>query len=100
MDALEILRWIAAATGITAALIVSSDLGRKATGAGFVVFLASSISWVVASYIQDKPALAAQNVVLTAINAWGVYRWLLRDHVDWRVIKLYRKMRGRSATRR
>lgn len=88
MDALEILRWIAAATGITAALVVSSDLGRKATGAGFVVFLVSSISWVVAGWLQDKPALAVQNIVLTAINAWGVYRWLLRDHIDWRALKL------------
>ena len=36
MDALEILRWIAALTGMAAALVVSSDLGRKATGAGVV----------------------------------------------------------------
>lgn len=88
MDALELLRWLAAITGMAAALVVSSDLGRKATGAGFVVFLVSSISWVIAGWLQDKPALAVQNVVLTAINAWGVYRWLLRDRIDWRALKL------------
>ncbi|MGJ3231794.1 MAG: hypothetical protein ACFE0P_08350 [Oceanicaulis sp.] len=91
VDALEILRWIAAITGIVAALVVSSDLGRKATGAGFLVFLVSSISWVVAGWLQDKPALAVQNIVLTAINARGVYRWLLRDHIDWRALKLRKR---------
>lgn len=87
MDPLEILRWIAALTGIAAALVVSSDLGRKATGAGFLVFLASSISWVVVSWLQDMPALAVQNLAMTGINVWGVYRWLLRDRIDWRAVK-------------
>jgi len=87
LDPLEILRWIAALTGIIAALVVSSDLGRRATGAGFVVFLVSSVSWVIASWLQDKPALAVQNIVLTVINAWGIYRWLLRDRIDWRALK-------------
>lgn len=87
MDALEVLRWTAAVTGMVAALVVSSDLGRRATGAGFVVFLVSSVSWVVAGWLQDKPALAVQNIVLTVINAWGVYRWLLRDHIDLRALR-------------
>lgn len=91
MDALEILRWIAALTGVSAALVVSSDLGRKATGAGFLVFLVSSVSWLTASVLQDEPALAVQNLVLTAINAWGIYRWLLRDQIDWRVLKLRKR---------
>ncbi|MFP4519337.1 MAG: hypothetical protein ACLFQ5_07775 [Oceanicaulis sp.] len=96
MDAIEILRWVAALTGIAAALVVSSDLGRKATAAGFLVFLISSVSWVVAGWLQDRPALAVQNIVLTVINGWGVYRWLVRDWIDWRTLKLRtRKSRGR-----
>lgn len=87
MEALEILRWVAAATGVSAALVVSSDLGRQATGAGFLVFLISSVSWLTASILQDEPALAVQNLALTVINAWGIYRWLLRDTVDWRALK-------------
>lgn len=73
----ELIRWFATATGICAAIIVALDLGRKATGIGFVVFTVSSVVWILAGYLEDLPSLMVQNAVLTLINCVGIYRWLV-----------------------
>ena len=75
----ETLRWLAAATAVVAAVIVAARFAPRVTGYGFVVFLASSVLWVAIGLLEDKLALVFQNIVLTAINAYGVYRWLIRD---------------------
>jgi len=75
---LEILRWTASLTGIAAALMVSFNAGARVTGYGFVVFVFSSACWILAAWFGDKAALISQNLVLFAINLFGVYRYLLR----------------------
>lgn len=77
MVSAEIIRWSASASGIIAAIIVALNLGRRATGLGFVVFTASSVTWILAGYMEDLPSLVTQNAVLTAVNALGIYRWLI-----------------------
>ncbi len=77
MDVGDLIRWSAAASGIVAAIIVALNLGRRITGAGFVVFTWSSISWIVAAYLENLPSLMTLNVALTIINLLGVYRWLI-----------------------
>ncbi len=78
-EMLTILQWFAAGSAAVAALIVASDLGRKWTGAGFVIFVASSIAWITYGLLDPQPetALAALNFALLAINIFGVWQYLL-----------------------
>jgi len=73
------LQWYGAAAGAIAALIVSLDLGRKATGYGFVIFVSSSIALVLWGFLSEEgDGIGTQNVILFAINLVGVYRYLIR----------------------
>jgi hypothetical protein len=73
-----VLKWFASGSGMIAAAMVSLDLGRRVTGWGFVIFLASSIAWISGSVLTQDFALGTQNVVLFGINLFGVYRYLIR----------------------
>ena len=75
---LEILKWTASISGMIAALAVASDLGRRLTGWGFVLFLLSSAAWITAGLLDEEPALSTQNAALFVINLVGVYRYLIR----------------------
>ena len=72
------LKWFASGSGMIAAAMVSFDAGRKITGWGFVIFVASSIAWMAGSALTHDWALGTQNVVLFGINLFGVYRYLVR----------------------
>jgi hypothetical protein len=73
------LEWFAAIGTMIAAGLIAADLGRRATGWGFVLFVVVAISWVVAGLTSDPPAypLAVMNGILLCINAWGVWQFLL-----------------------
>lgn len=71
------LEWIAAIGTMIAASLVASDLGRKATGYGFVLFCAVSITWIVVGLTSDAMPIAAMNAILLLINAYGVWQYLL-----------------------
>ncbi len=75
---LEIVKWAASISGMIAAFMVSLDSGRRVTGWGFVLFVFSSICWIVSSLMDKEGALGTQNGVLLAINLFGVYRYLIR----------------------
>lgn len=72
------LKWFASISGIVAAFMVAADYGRKTTGWGFVIFVASSIAWISGAALASDWALGTQNVALFAINLFGVYRYLIR----------------------
>jgi hypothetical protein len=76
MELIEILRWTASISGMIAAAMVALNAGARITGSGFVLFSGSSIVWVAASLLDGNNPLAVQNVVLLAINLFGVYRYL------------------------
>ncbi|WP_439539522.1 hypothetical protein [Sphingomonas sp.] len=78
MELLDILKWFASISGIIAAFMVSLDNGRRVTGWGFALFVASSIAWISGALIQGEEALLSQNAVLFGINIFGVYRYLIR----------------------
>lgn len=71
------LEWIAAIGTMLAAGLIAADLGRRATGWGFVLFCAVSITWIVSGLTSDATPIAAMNAVLLLINAWGVWQYLL-----------------------
>lgn len=76
---LTALQYYGAAAGALAALIVSLDLGRRPTGWAFVIFVTSSIALIGWGFLNSEgEGIAAQNIVLLAINLIGVYRYLIR----------------------
>jgi uncharacterized membrane protein YphA (DoxX/SURF4 family) len=76
IDALE---WYGSIAGVIAALMVSLDLGRRATGWAFVIFCTSSVALVTWGFLSDKAeGIGTQNIFLFAINVIGVYRYLIR----------------------
>ena len=75
---IDVLKWVASLSGMVAAFMVSLDLGRRVTGWGFVLFVGSSICWISGAALTQDWALGTQNVVLFAINIFGVWRYLIR----------------------
>jgi nicotinamide riboside transporter PnuC len=71
------LEWIAAVGTVMAAALIAADLGRKVTGYGFVLFCAVAVTWIVSGLTSNALPIAAMNGVLLAINAWGVWQYLL-----------------------
>ena len=71
------LEWIAAIGTMMAAGLIAADLGRRATGWGFVLFCAVSVTWIVSGVTTDAMPIAAMNAVLLLINGWGVWQYLL-----------------------
>lgn len=78
MTLVEILKWSASISGVVAALMISLDLGRRVTGWGFALFVASSVCWISGAFLSDDEPLWTQNLVLFCINVFGVYRYLIR----------------------
>lgn len=79
MDLIELLRWVAFATGVVAAILVALRLSPRTTGVGFAIFCICSIAWVAVGLADDELKLAGQNAVLLAVNIFGVWRWLIRN---------------------
>ena len=73
------LEWIAAIGTIVAAALLAADLGRRVTGAGFVLFCVVAITWIVSALRDEPPVypIAVMNGLLLVINAWGVWQFLL-----------------------
>lgn len=78
MDGLEILRTAAAVTTVIAAAMVAANWNARVTVAGFVIFIAASIAWMLDGYLENKASLIIQNAILLGINVLGVWRWLPR----------------------
>ena len=79
MDFPTVIKWVASISGMVAALLVSADLGKRDTGWGMVLFCGSAICWLTGAALTRDWALGTQNVVLFAIDVFGVYRYLIRD---------------------
>ena len=73
MDYLGLLQWPAMATTVAAAWLVASRSARK-RAAGFWVFLASNLLWVVWGLHDHAYALVALQFCLAALNMRGVYK--------------------------
>jgi hypothetical protein len=75
----EIISWLATVTTVIAAFMTAANLGSRVTGYGFVVFTAGALCWVFVGLRTGQPALLWTNVVLTALDIFGVWRWLGRQ---------------------
>ena len=75
----NIASWVAPIATTIAALMTASNLGARITGYGFIVFTVGSIAWAALGIATGQPNLLWQNVVLTGLNLFGVWRWLGRQ---------------------
>ncbi len=75
----DIVRWGAPLLTTIAALMTASNLGSRITGWGFGVFLAGSILWTALGAMTGQPNLVWQNVILSLLNLFGMWRWLGRQ---------------------
>lgn len=82
------LEWIAAVGTMIAAGLIAADLGRKATGWGFVLFCAVAATWIVSGLTSDALPIAAMNAILLLINLWGVWQYLLSPKNRKKIEKL------------
>ena len=70
---LDLIQWPAFAASVVAAwLVASSSPGRR--NAGFWIFLASNVLWVVWGIHTQAWALIALQVCLAALNVRGVFK--------------------------
>ena len=75
---LNLFQWYGAIAGVIAALVISLDIGRRATGWAFVLFLTASVAYVAWGFLNDDgKAVAWQNVILFVINLIGIWQYLL-----------------------
>lgn len=82
------LEWLAAVGTMIAAGLIAADLGRRATGWGFVLFCAVAVTWIVSGLTSDALPIAAMNAILLLINAWGVWQYLLSPKNRKKIEKL------------
>ena len=72
----QIANFVAPVATTLAALIVASNLGARITGVGFIIFTVGSIAWALLGVATGQDNLLWQNIILTALNLFGVWRWL------------------------
>lgn len=73
------ISWFATIATIVAASMTAANLGSRITGYGFAVFLVGSLAWLATGLMTGQPALVWTNAVLTALNIFGIWRWLGRQ---------------------
>lgn len=76
MDQLSALRTFAALLTVIAACMVASNWSPRTMVAGFIVFVAASVAWIIDGWLEAKTSLVIQNVVLLGVNIFGIWRWL------------------------
>lgn len=75
----DVISYVAPVATTVAAFIVASNLGSRITGIGFIIFTVGSVAWAALGFVTDQHNLLWQNVILTALNLFGVWRWLGRQ---------------------
>jgi hypothetical protein len=78
MDWIMVLKGFASLTTIMAAVLVAANISPKGMVAGFSIFVASSLAWIAAGWLDPQPSLYIQNAVLLLVNLAGILRWLPR----------------------
>ena len=75
----DTISWVATVATVIAAFMTASNLGSRVTGVGFAVFTVGALCWIAVGALTHQPALLWTNVVLTALDLFGVWRWLGRQ---------------------
>jgi hypothetical protein len=75
--AAEVLRWAASVITMGAGLVLAARLRPRTIGWAFVALTVGSVIWIGIGYLTGEYALMAQNIAITLINLFGIYRWLI-----------------------
>ena len=75
MSDIELMRWFASVMTIISATCVALKISDRVSFWGFIGFSLASLTWILIGILDDKSALTAQNIVLTLINFYGIYRY-------------------------
>jgi hypothetical protein len=75
----QIASILAPAATTIAAFIVAANFGARTTGYGFIIFTIGSVAWALLGFATGQPNLLWQNILLTALNLFGMWRWLGRQ---------------------
>ena len=78
----DIFKWAATAFTLVGAGMTAADLGRRLTGWGFGALGAGSACWLAAAQLEQETQIGLTNLVLLALNLFGVWRWLVRKAPD------------------
>ncbi|MFV2056437.1 MAG: hypothetical protein ACC707_08205 [Thiohalomonadales bacterium] len=68
------LKWIGTITGIAGASLLAANV--DISGYGFILFVVSAISWIIAGWTMKEMSLVFLNIAFLIINGFGIYRWL------------------------
>jgi len=75
----SIASWVAPIATTIAALMTAANLGTRITGWGFVLFTVGSLAWLALGIATHQQNLLYQNIILTLLNLFGIWRWLGRQ---------------------
>lgn len=73
---------LGALTGVAGAVLMASKC--RYAGWAFPLWIVSGIAWGVFAISSETYGLVAQQVVFTAINIFGAYRWLAKPLLSLR----------------
>lgn len=70
--------WLASIATIIGGLMVAANLGSRVTGWGFVALTLGSACWSINALQNQASSLLVANLVLAAVNGFGIWRYLGR----------------------
>jgi hypothetical protein len=73
----QVLRSMGFIMTIAPGLLIAARLRPRLTGWAFAGLTIGSLFWIATGYLASDYALIAQNVAITLINMFGIYRWLI-----------------------
>ena len=73
----QVIGWLGFVMTIAPGLVIAARVRPRLMGWAFVGLTVGSLLWIVAGYWAGNYALVAQNVMITLINMFGIYRWLI-----------------------
>lgn len=76
MSAIILIEIGAALAGMTGAVVLA--LNGPRAGWGFVLYLASNVAWIAASWVQGQWPLFTQQLVFAAVSLLGIWVWLVK----------------------
>lgn len=72
---LEFYKMVGTLAGCSGAFLLALNIPESPWG--FVLFMLSSVSWVLAGLDMEDNYLVILNVVFSSMNALGIARWLM-----------------------
>lgn len=73
---ISVAGWIALASTCVAATLTASNLGPRITGWASFIFTIGAIGWIIVGVMTHQKQLIYSNVFLTAVDIFGIWRWL------------------------